>query len=350
MEPGEQVEITVSVESTWPDAVVAGFLILGDAETGVFTPTDDGTGNVGVGDGVLFDYAVGHTAARPLVDGATTFRTSWTAPMTTGTVAFEVYAVSSDDGDGMDDPDVNQETNDSFGSFELTIGVGCDLVSYYYDGDGDGYGTDETLACEQPPGYALQAGDCADDNPDVNPGAIEQCSFLDENCDGERMAPITFYRDVDGDGYGEAGDILVEFCSLPEGYAAEPGDCAPTDPAVHPGAVEVAGNGVDDNCDGMVDEPTAAPISSGGAGPVATGEVPGTGAPGEPAPGTTGTTAGTAEVPPAASGSAAAGGASEGQAGPSGCSVTRPCGTGAGLAFAWLLLCAGLVRRRLQLR
>ncbi len=39
--------------------------------------------------------------------------------------------------------------------------------------------------------------------------------------------------DVDGDGYS----------SLLAG-----GDCAPTDPAVHPGAAEIPGNGVDDNC------------------------------------------------------------------------------------------------------
>lgn len=353
VEPGEQVEITVSVESTWPDAVVAGFLILGDAETGVFTATEEGTGNVGVGDGVVFDYAIGHTVARPLVDGAATFHTSWTAPMTTGTVAFEVYAVSSDDGDGMDDPDVNQETNDSFGRFELRIGVGCDLVAYYYDGDGDGYGTDELLACEQPPGYALQGGDCADDDPSINPGAVELCSFVDEDCDGEAMAPITFYRDVDGDGYGDTGDILVEVCTLPDGYASEPGDCAPTDPAIHPGAVEVAGNGLDDNCNGVVDEPAEVPPPGEGDGPVGTGDVPVVAAPGETAPGTTGAAGGAGEVP-TASGTAPAGpgqsmGDGGGQGGASGCRVTRAGGTGAGLALG-LLVCAGLIRRRTEQR
>src|SRR5690606_13581586 len=98
----------------------------------------------------------------------------------------------------------------------------------------------------------LQGGDCRDDDPAVNPDAVELCSFTDENCDGEPMAPPTFYLDVDGDGYGVASEILPGTCTMPDGYAAQAGDCAPSDPAVHPSADEVSGNGVDDNCNGVV--------------------------------------------------------------------------------------------------
>src|SRR5690606_2137952 len=84
VEPGDQVDITVSVESAWSEALVAGFLILTDANSGVFTPTEEGTGNVGLMEAEMLDYAIGHTAARELVDGVATFRASWTAPATTG--------------------------------------------------------------------------------------------------------------------------------------------------------------------------------------------------------------------------------------------------------------------------
>ena len=36
--------------------------------------------------------------------------------------------------------------------------------------------------------------------------------------------------------------------------ACDTADCAPNDPAINPGVMEVCGNGQDDNCDGQVDE------------------------------------------------------------------------------------------------
>ncbi len=49
--------------------------------------------------------------------------------------------------------------------------------------------------------------------------------------------------DADGDGWVEA-----------ENECVPGGDCNDNDATVHPGAEEVCGNGVDDNCDGNVDE------------------------------------------------------------------------------------------------
>jgi hypothetical protein len=63
--------------------------------------------------------------------------------------------------------------------------------------------------------------------------------------------PLVFFQDGDGDGYG-AGPAF-EGCAVPAGFVENDDDCDDTDGAVHPGAVEVC-NGVDDDCDGGVDE------------------------------------------------------------------------------------------------
>jgi hypothetical protein len=57
-------------------------------------------------------------------------------------------------------------------------------------------------------------------------------------------------RDRDGDGAGDACDADADG----DGYTAAGGDCADDDPARHPGALDDTRNGVDDDCDGNVDE------------------------------------------------------------------------------------------------
>lgn len=47
------------------------------------------------------------------------------------------------------------------------------------DSDGDGYGTSTTPHC------AYSGIDCDDNNPNVNPGATEQCNSVDDNCNGQ---------------------------------------------------------------------------------------------------------------------------------------------------------------------
>ena len=63
----------------------------------------------------------------------------------------------------------------------------------------------------------------------------------------------TYYRDNDGDGYGNP-DVPKEAESCPLGYVANNRDCDDTNAKIHPGASEICDNDIDDDCDGDIDE------------------------------------------------------------------------------------------------
>jgi hypothetical protein len=104
-------------------------------------------------------------------------------------------------------------------------------------GDGVDYDCDGTpTACaegdDDGDGFA-DAEDCDDTDPARHPGAPERCGDgVDQDCDGDDVS-----CDEDGDG---------------DRYLA-PADCDDADPDVFPGAVELC-NGVDDDCDGAIDD------------------------------------------------------------------------------------------------
>ena len=112
----------------------------------------------------------------------------------------------------------------------------CDGAVLETEADGDG------------DGWRVCAGDCDDADPAVSPGGREgpegdpTCSDgIDNDCSGlvDMDDPSCYCRDADGDGYFD------EACGGD--------DCDDAAPAVHPGAGEICHNGIDDDCDGLID-------------------------------------------------------------------------------------------------
>ena len=150
------------------------------------------------------------------------------------------------------------------------IDEGCTLYTFYKDADGDTYGDPASFITNYtgvvPEGYVNNKTDCDDTKPTVHPGAVEICgNGIDDNCNGqidEGCTLYTFYKDADGDTYGNPLLSVTNYTGVvPAGYVNNKTDCDDTKPTVHPGAVEICGNGIDDNCNGQIDEGCTGPIT-----------------------------------------------------------------------------------------
>jgi hypothetical protein len=86
----------------------------------------------------------------------------------------------------------------------------------------------------------------------------DDCDQLDNDCNGtvDENVGISeyrdYYRDSDGDGYGDATETITD-CRASEGYSALSTDCDDTDPQTFPGAPERC-NSTDNNCNGVFDD------------------------------------------------------------------------------------------------
>jgi hypothetical protein len=134
------------------------------------------------------------------------------------------------DGDGFSEaegdcddtnPSLNPMATDLVGD---DIDQNCDGVDGF-DGDGDGYASEDS-----------GGDDCDDTHANVYPGAPEDCLTLDNDCNG-----IVDDKDEDGDGQ------IDEAC-------ANGIDCDDSDPTVCDGCFEDNTDGVDNNCNGVVDQ------------------------------------------------------------------------------------------------
>ena len=123
--------------------------------------------------------------------------------------------------------------------------------TFYEDSDEDGFGDpdSEQLSCEAPDGYVEDNTDC-DDGEEI-------CDELDNDCDDEIDEDgQEWFLDEDSDLEGGAS-VGIADCAGEDGWVANSLDCDDSDTYINSSAFELC-DGVDNNCDGEVDELTDA--------------------------------------------------------------------------------------------
>jgi MYXO-CTERM domain-containing protein len=129
------------------------------------------------------------------------------------------------DGDGITDVTDCDDTNPAIhpGATEVCDGkdTDCDPA------------TDEN-ADDDNDGFSLCMDDCAIHDGTISPGRTEICNDVDDNCDG--LVDEGFAHDGDGDGA--------------ENMVCGGDDCDDSDAEIHPGADDLPGDGIDQDCSG----------------------------------------------------------------------------------------------------
>jgi hypothetical protein len=181
-----------------------------------------------------------------------------------GLVGGDAPAGDCDDDDASVNPEGTEEVADGTDS-------NCDGIELcYVDSDGDGFRTmdeatveTEIIDCDGDglAGADAPPRDCDDSLSEVNPSRTEFVGDeIDSDCDGVELC----YQDLDEDGYRTAETIASS-----DSDCADPGeasgdaplvDCDDTRAGVYPGAEEIVGDGVDQDCNGTDPAPEEEPV------------------------------------------------------------------------------------------
>ncbi len=166
--------------------------------------------------------------------------------------------IDCDDNNPLMYPGLTEMCDDYDNDCNGIVNDGVPLITYYFDGDFDGYGeismTEDTCIMFAPPGYVDNSIDCNDEDENIFPMQIELCDAIDNDCDGNinnGLERFIYYRDFDNDGYGDSNielDTCINFA--PEGFVANSDDCNDNAATIFPFADDIPDNNIDEDCNG----------------------------------------------------------------------------------------------------
>ncbi len=157
-------------------------------------------------------------------------------------------------GDDCDDSDANRFPGNPEVCDVANRDEDCDPITFgFRDIDMDAF--IDARCCNMATGGAMNCGDdCNDSRANVHPGLAEVCDGLDNDCNTmiDEGVQRQFLPDTDHDNFGAASGATMSGCVPPAGYAEATGDCDDTNSAVHPGALEQCDAAmVDEDCNGV---------------------------------------------------------------------------------------------------